>query len=518
MAANVTNAQIADAIRGLGYNLPEPLDLTGAQNTEWVRKLVGVLQPMLPAGQYADDIFKKGKDVARKLADIDPGAAPMDKLTQTLTAYGLSDDQRKALADEATKIRKTGGGLYDQSKPFSDQEAIQAVSNLLGNTPMVQAATRAAGFTLPPPAQGSAGEKITPPPASIAPAPGIPTPDKIGPKQGAAAVAQTQATAAAKGPAAPTTPAAGSTAGGGGGPNNQPAPPATWNDDQIRDFIKANFGANAYFVDIPEVFNALKDVVKSGKGVNGLEAALEGTQFWQQNDVSQRAWIVKSGHDPAQARADVAQQTQAIQKLGLDAGITIDPVRAQEMAQSYLRNGWTQTDLQNAIGAEWHYDPASKNQAAAVSKMKQDAKNWLVPLSDQAIQTWGQGLISGTTTDAQYQQYLRDNAKSLLPQLSDLIDAHQNDPTFTVDHFVDPYRTTAANMLGVQADQIDFADPKWRKALDQVDPKTNTRRIMSLSEWQSTIKSDPTYGYDKTANGIQDGVNLAQQLKQSMGF
>lgn len=520
MAANVSNAQIAEAIRALGINLPPDLDLTGAQNSEWRRKLVGVIQPMLPAGQYAEDLFNRGKDVARKLADIDPNAAPMDKLGQTLTAYGVSGDQYTAVINEATRVRKAGGGLYDQAHPYNEQDVAQAVANVLGNTPVAQAATRAAGLTLPPPAQGSAGEKVTPPPASIAPAPGIPTPDKIGPHPGAAAVAQTQANVAAKTPASTPAAGAGGAAGGaaGGGASNQPPPPATWNDDQIRTFIKQNFGASSYFVDIPEVWDALKNVVKSGKGISGLEPALEGTSFWKQNTASARSWFVKEKSDPAQAAADVAQQTQAVTGLAQQAGIDIDPERAREIASSYLRYGWTQTDLQRALGAEWHYDPSSKNQAAAITKMKGDASHWLVPLSDQAIQTWGQGIISGTTTDAQFQQYLRDNAKSMMPQLTNLIDAHAGDPTFTVDHFADPYKQHAANALGISTDQIDLTDPKWRKALDQVDPKTGERRIMSLSEWDTTLKTDPTYQYDKTANGINDGLTLANQLKASMGL
>ena len=188
------------------------------------------------------------------------------------------------------------------------------------------------------------------------------------------------------------------------------------------------------------------------------------------------------------------------------------------MAESYLRYGWTQTDLQRAIGAEWHYDPSSSKQAAAVSQMKQDARNWLVPLSDQAIQTWGQGLISGTTTQDQFQQYLRDNAKSLFPQLTNLIDSHQGDPSFTINTFVDPYREQAANLLGINTDEIDMSDPKWRRALDVVDPKTGTRRIMTLDEWNSTLKTDKTYGYDRTSKGINEALNLAQSLKASLGF
>ena len=152
--------------------------------------------------------------------------------------------------------------------------------------------------------------------------------------------------------------------------------------------------------------------------------------------------------------------------------------------------------------------------------MKADARNWLVPLSDDALQTWGQGLISGTVTQEQWSQYLRDSAKSLMPQLSTLIDQHQGDPNFSVSTYADPYKQRAVSLLGIQADQVDLNDPsnKWRQALDTVDPKTGERRIMSLAEWDTKLKTDPTFGYDKTQNGIKDGLALAGAIKTSFGF
>jgi hypothetical protein len=316
-------------------------------------------------------------------------------------------------------------------------------------------------------------------------------------------------------PAAPVAPAA-----AGGQRNDTPTidNPATWDDDRIKTFIKANFGANAYFVDIPEVWNALKNVVRNGQGVNGLEPALEGTQFWKQTNAAARGWYVKERSDPAQTAADIAQQTEAVNNLAANLGITIDPTRASEIAQSYLRYGWTQTDLNRALAAEWHYDPTSKQQAAIVGTMKQDAQGWLVPLSDQAIQSWGQSIMSGTATEDQFKQYLRDNAKSLMPQFSTLIDQHAGDPNFNISTYADPYRQQAAKTLGIQPDQVDFMDPKWRQALDQIDPKTGQRRVMTLSEWDSTLKSNPAFDYDHTQNGVNDAMTLAKSLATSMGF
>lgn len=326
-------------------------------------------------------------------------------------------------------------------------------------------------------------------------------------------------------PAAAAKQATPAVAGGGGAVTNRNDQitvdnPATWSDDKIKAFIKANMGADAYFVDIPEVWNALKNVVQSGKGAAGLEPALEATTFWNNTKGSARAFYARQ-HDPTQAAdvaADIAQQTQAVTKMAQTLGINIDPQRASAIAESYLRYGWTQQDLQSALAAEWHYDPSSKDQAAIVGTMKQDAKGWLVPLSDQAIQSWGASIMNGTSTEDQFKQYLRDNAKSMFPSLSALIDAHAGDPNFDVSTYADPYRQHAANILGVNIDDVDLSDPKWRRALDQIDPKTNQRRIMTLDEWDSTLKSDPQYGYDKTSGAVNSALDFAKSFASSLGF
>jgi hypothetical protein len=512
MATKVKNVDYVASLAALGYPLPPGLDTRGNTHGEFKDRIINYLAS---GGQ--------GTPTESQIRAATALWTQVDAKLQSEGAPTASDLLDPIGHFFGSAVKGVGGAVASVGQ-YIGGDIAQAWSSLTQAPSVFQGKGNASDFTNLPSFR----------PQGVAPAPAPPSPAQ-GPQFDDSLIAgRAQTKTGAKAPIA-TAPAAakptptglgavgaglGAGGGAGGGASNQPPPPSTWNDDQIRTFIKQNFGSNAYFVDIPEVWDALKGVVKSGKGINGLEPALEATAFWKGNGVAARSWYVKEKADPAQAAADIAQQTQAIQAVAQQAGITLDPIRASQMAQSYLRYGWTQTDLQRAIGAEWHYDPATKNQAAAVTKMKADAKNWLVPLSDEAIQTWGQGIISGTTTDANFQQYLRDSAKSLMPQLSNLIDTHAGDPNFTVKTFADPYAQHAANLLGIQSDQVDLADPsgKWRRALDLVDAKTGERRIMSLSEWDSTIKTDPTYGYDKTTSGVNEAMGLATQLKQSLGF
>jgi hypothetical protein len=108
--------------------------------------------------------------------------------------------------------------------------------------------------------------------------------------------------------------------------------------------------------------------------------------------------------------------------------------------------------------------------------------------------------------------YAIEQAKSLFPGLTAALDAGQ-----TVDQYADPYKQIATQELNVNPADIQWTDPKWMKALNQVDPKTGARTSMSLDQWLSTLRTDPTYGYDQTNKAGQQAAQLATQLSQRFG-
>ena len=144
-----------------------------------------------------------------------------------------------------------------------------------------------------------------------------------------------------------------------------------------------------------------------------------------------------------------------------------------------------------------------------INKATQD---YLVPVSDQTKQTWAQQIMSGYSSPNDYLEYAKTQAKSLFPSLAGAIDQG-----LTVSDYADPYRQLASQTLGINPNSVSFLDPKWRKAIDQVDPKTGNRTVMTLADWTTMLKKDPAYGWDKTPQAATEAANLTTKLAQMFG-
>jgi hypothetical protein len=125
---------------------------------------------------------------------------------------------------------------------------------------------------------------------------------------------------------------------------------------------------------------------------------------------------------------------------------------------------------------------------------------------------WATKLASGAVDQAAITGYAQEQAKSLFPGLADAISRG-----VTVRQYADPYLQIANQELGINTSTVSLTDPKWMKAINTIDPKTGARTSMNLSDWTSLVRSDPTYGYDKTTQASSQAADFAGRLGQMMG-
>ena len=132
--------------------------------------------------------------------------------------------------------------------------------------------------------------------------------------------------------------------------------------------------------------------------------------------------------------------------------------------------------------------------------VQQIAEDYIIPLSESAEKEWEQ-------EPSGFLQHAVEVAKGLYPTL-----ASQLSTGITTQTLVDPYEQVAKQMLGPQT-HVDWSDPKWGKALDGGRTKDGAPALMPLSEWRTLLRTDPTYGYDKTpqshaaADGLADAIH-----------
>lgn len=461
----------------------------------------------LRASGYREDEVARFNDELRKAG----GTESPTEINGILTRL-FNERTAGAVLHKATGGKGVEGAVWN---PFRTDTPPKGVNMKFGGGGIL-ATNLPAGmsYTEPPNPKAYGGERVRP--AQTA---GVPTPPP--------GIGRTPP-AAPPGPATPHQPLAPpkdqKAPGGPGGPagGGLPAMPDTrpvWQREgreptpqEIDDFVHDNFGADAWFMDVPEIKAELTQMARDGI-TDPAEARrrISATQWYKNTASSARLWHAKERSDPASAMSDITEQTDFLQAQADQLGVTVEPARLRYIAESSLRFGWSPSQINRAIAAEFRYDPKSKVQATKVVEMKEQAKKYLVPLSDEAIQTWATGLMSGQFNQASYDQYLKDTAKSLFPQLVSAIDQGM-----TVAEYVDPYKQIAAQTLEMNPDTIDFMDPKWRQAFDQKDDKGN-RTIMTLSEWSSKIRTDKTYGYDKTQRGVQEASQFANSLLRKFG-
>lgn len=212
----------------------------------------------------------------------------------------------------------------------------------------------------------------------------------------------------------------------------------------------------AWAFDDPEVAYWLERAVREGMGPDELQGWIHKTAWWKQKTNAERDWLETFANNPAEANRQ-AWNYDSI-------------VRYQKMAQDY--------------GQAITFETAQK----------------------QVFR-----VVNGTTTPDALEEELRRWAKAMYPQL-----AQQFDAGATVAEIYAPYKQMAADLLGLNPDAISLSDPKWQSPLQYVG-KDGTRRLATVDEWQTTIRTDARFGYDTSSRGKQEAAAFASQLGEMFG-
>lgn len=301
----------------------------------------------------------------------------------------------------------------------------------------------------------------------------------------------------------------GSTAASGGSLVG-PAGPLPGSDADVL----AKFGAYAWALNIPQVGDQLRQAAAEGWSPGQLQAAIEQTDWWRTTQSSIRSWTEQTNDDPASAQAKLDQQKVDIATAAAKVGITIAPDRLTQIATDSLRLGWDPTQVQAAVGAEFHYTPGGQtgSLATAEGNLRDMAQQYAVPLDDTTLASYEQQIAAGTATADQFRLQFVQHAQSLFPGLAAQITV--NNPT---QNAVAPWRNVVAQELGKAPDTIDFSQPMFNRFLNQIDPKTGAPTPMSLYDTQRTVRSDPTYGWQYTKGGQDAAYQFQHQFLQAVG-
>ena len=266
----------------------------------------------------------------------------------------------------------------------------------------------------------------------------------------------------------------------------------------------------------PGVLDVYAQAIDQGWTGDRVEAALEQTPWWTSTPDVQRQWQALQITDPATAKVRAA----ATQRMFVDAqkqlGMSVDTTGGFaspgfQLYQRAVSEGWDANRIKYELAAAATGDTTGElgNQATTVRKQADDMG---VSLSDPTVLQWAKQLAGGAVNPDAFTGYLQEQAKSRFPGLTDAIDRG-----VTVRQYADQYFQILQQETGANVAGLAVTDPKMMTALDQVDPTTGQHYSMSATDWTKTVRTDPRYGYDQSAQGHQQVATLATQVAQKMG-
>lgn len=285
--------------------------------------------------------------------------------------------------------------------------------------------------------------------------------------------------------------------------------------DMIRalDPLQAAYGWAAAFNDIPELKGILDQAVAGQWTDDVLAAAIQNSEWAKQKRQAQVQYEINRRLHPADVAGQRKALEQNLQQMAVGLGMTLTPDRLQVMSGWALKNGYTDEEIKRMVLSEYHYDPKALAQgqtATTLDSLKQQARAYMVPVSDAALGMWVDALIKEQQDPASFTEWLRQQAKGMFPPLAGQIDGGMDTKTL-----LDPYKNVLESELGLA--DVDMADMKYMGQLMQVDPSSGSRTMPNLDQWRTMIRTNPAYGWGKTVNAQEMSVDLGARLAEEMG-
>jgi hypothetical protein len=269
------------------------------------------------------------------------------------------------------------------------------------------------------------------------------------------------------------------------------------NNPEIRDLIRRSIGPPAWS---QERFNA----------------ELFNTNWYKTTSESARQWEILSNQDPAEAQARVSTQAAEIRSTANFYGVSLSQEQITQLATDAVKFGFNLQQINDAIGMK-----ALEGGVEGISdlaqgyygqEMRRRLSNYGVTLSDTTFNQYLNQIAVGAESLDSFQDYAMTLGKSLFPALADQFDAGR-----TFDQIVDPYKQTAARILEIAPDSVDFQQPQWQRALTQMDEGSSQQRMMSAREWGDYLRRDRSFGYEYTNDAKQKAYQTANQIADMFG-
>lgn len=137
-----------------------------------------------------------------------------------------------------------------------------------------------------------------------------------------------------------------------------------------------------------------------------------------------------------------------------------------------------------------------------VQTLEEYAKSFGMAYSATTLNSWSQGIISGTNTVFDIQEKIRRDSASAYPVFADEINKGTS-----VDALASAYKSSMATILEIDADTISYNDPTFRRALQYVGPDGKPA-LKPIWQFEAELRQDPRWDLTDNARATVDSLSL----------
>jgi hypothetical protein len=247
-------------------------------------------------------------------------------------------------------------------------------------------------------------------------------------------------------------------------------------------------------------------------GLERIQQEIRGTNYWQTTISATKNFDQLIDADKQNL---ITQTKSRIANTYGDIGLT--DATLTEVATTVARTGLTGLGEKQAVYNATFKSPVSSDQTgralsgADADRIRKIGRAYNFKVSDDQVQSILTGAPEAGTgqvlTEEGLRQRLQRAAKGAMPQLADQIDAG-----LSLEDISGNYRRYAADLLERSEDEIDMFSGPYLKAFGSKDSGQ-----LSLSEWITTVKTDPTFGWQYTKQANQQATDIGLTLARAFG-
>lgn len=283
----------------------------------------------------------------------------------------------------------------------------------------------------------------------------------------------------------------------------------------LADTIRENYPQYAWAINDPELGPLLREAVNPAQPFSAthFRAKLMATKWWRTRSESQRAWDILKHTDPGAANQSRAQFMTQLYNLAGKLGVNLTSAQKRWITESALQRGLGADSQEVMAGLARIYGNKTGGGQLGASRrqVQQMARNeYMVPVSQREMNSWGNGLVLGTRTEEAIRMEMAKRAASRYPHLKTELIAGKS-----MRDLFDGHIQTIAEELELDPQNVNLMDARWNKVLDTYDSGANVHRAATLSETMSLARRDNRFW--KTTNGRAMGSSLSTMLLKEFG-